>query len=134
MSRPRKKWIGFMKAVVRAYPKHQQELAELRRQSVTAGYGGSPRGRGPGKPVETLALRTLPREDQRELEAVEAAVRETRRLQDGRERLRLIELLYWKGTHTLHGAADVCHVSFSVAKRWNEDFLYLTWRSWDVKS
>ena len=43
-----------------------------------------------------------------EISAVEAAIEETKQLIDGAERLRLIDLVLWKRTHTLQGAARRC--------------------------
>lgn len=40
-----------------------------------------------------------------EIDAVDAAVEETKQLSDGAERLKLIDLVLWKRTHTLQGAA-----------------------------
>lgn len=126
MGKTRYKWWGYIKAVIRAYPDHCSALADLREQSMTAAYDASPRGGGPGNPVETLALRTLPREEQREYEAVETAARETKGMRDGTERLKLIELVFWKQSHTLEGAAQVCHVSYATAKNWHNTFIRTT--------
>lgn len=123
MSKTRYKWWGYVKAVIRAYPDHCAALASMREQTMTAAYDVTPRGGGPGKPVEALALRTLPREDQREYEAVMAAAQETKRLQDGADRMKLIGLVFWKQTHTLEGAAQACNVSYKTACRWHNAYI-----------
>ena len=48
--------------------------------------------------------------------AVEDAIAETEQLIDGSERLRLIDLVLWKRTHTLQGAALACYVSERTAQ------------------
>nr|DAJ16499.1 MAG TPA: hypothetical protein [Siphoviridae sp. ctMq01] len=57
--------------------------------------------------------------------AVEAAVKETEQLADGGERLRLIDLVLWKRTHTLQGAALACYVSERTAQEWHRQFIRL---------
>lgn len=60
-----------------------------------------------------------------ERDAVEAAVKETEQLADGGERLRLIDLVLWKRTHTLQGAALACYVSERTAQEWHRQFIRL---------
>lgn len=57
--------------------------------------------------------------------AVEAAIKETEQLADGGERLRLIDLVLWKRTHTLQGAAPACYVSERTAQEWHRQFIRL---------
>ena len=57
--------------------------------------------------------------------AVEAAVKETEQLADGGERLRLIDLVLWRRTHTLQGAALACYVSERTAQEWHRQFIRL---------
>ena len=57
--------------------------------------------------------------------AVEAAVKETEQLADGGERLRLIDLVLWKRTHTLQGAALACYVAERTAQEWHRQFIRL---------
>lgn len=60
-----------------------------------------------------------------ERSAVEAAVKETEQLADGGERLRLIDLVLWKRTHTLQGAALACYISERTAQEWHRQFIRL---------
>lgn len=57
--------------------------------------------------------------------AVEGAIAETERLVDGAERLRLIDLVLWKRTHTLQGAAMAVYVSERTAQEWHRQFIRL---------
>ena len=68
----------------------------------------------------------LTRQQERELDAVERAVQTTRREQDGRARLRVVELVYFRGTHTIEGAAQQAHVSYITAWRWCDRFIRRT--------
>lgn len=65
-----------------------------------------PRGGGDGRAVEGLAIRELPSTSQREYEAVRRAVETTEHYRNGQERLKVIELVLWKKTHNLQGAAS----------------------------
>ena len=44
---------------------------------------------------------------------------------DGAERIRLIDLVLWKRTHTLQGAALACYVSERTAQEWHRQFIRL---------
>lgn len=57
--------------------------------------------------------------------AVEDAIAETEQLIDGAERLRLIDLVLWKRTHTLQGAAMAVYVSERTAQEWHRQFIRL---------
>lgn len=125
MSKPRELWWGYVKNVVRTYPELEQELKELRRTKVTPNYNATGGSGGPSKTTENAALRELEPKKQQRFDAVAAALRKTRRLRDGSSRCRLIDLVYFRKSHTLQGAADSCHVSFGTAKIWNQNFLRL---------
>lgn len=60
-----------------------------------------------------------------ELAAVKDAIEETEQLIDGSERIRLIDLVLWKRTHTLQGAAMAVHVSERTAQEWHRQFIRL---------
>ena len=126
MSKPRELWWGYVKNVVRAYTELSQELEELRRTKVTPNYNATGGGSsGPGKTTENAALRELEPKKQHRYDAVATALRKTKRLRDGGSRCRLIDLVYFRKSHTLQGAADSCHVSYGTAKIWNQNFLRL---------
>lgn len=57
--------------------------------------------------------------------AVADAIAETEQLVDGAERLRLIDLVLWKRTHTLQGAAMAVYVSERTAQEWHRQFIRL---------
>ena len=61
--------------------------------------------------------------ERRELEAVHRAVDETLRRYSGKTRIELVELVYWRQSHTLTGAALKLHLSERTAKRWNGEFI-----------
>ena len=85
MSKPRYRWWGYVRRVIGAYPELLAELEDRKRPSATASYGvgGSGRG-GASDPTGRSATRQLGAQEQKELEAVEAAIAHTRRLASGR--------------------------------------------------
>ena len=60
-----------------------------------------------------------------EREAVDKAIAETLSMDCGTERVKVVELVFWRQTHTLAGAAMQIPVSYETAKKWHRDFLYL---------
>lgn len=125
MGKPRYRWWGYVKSVIRAYPEFKKELEELRLQSVTAAYGPVSGHSGTGRPVERAAMKQLSPADQREYEAVTAAMKETARLPDGQERLKIMDLVFFRQSHTLQGAAMAAHLSYRSARRRQNDFILL---------
>jgi len=59
----------------------------------------------------------------KEKEAVKAAVSQTETLENGRDRLALVNMVFWKQTHTLTGAAMQIHCSDRTARRWHTEFI-----------
>lgn len=60
-----------------------------------------------------------------ESEAVRDAVTETGQLVDGAERLKLVDMVLWKRTHTIQGAAMAIFVSDRTAQEWHRQFIRL---------
>lgn len=126
-------WWRYAKSMIRRYPQHCADLAELRRTSVTANYSGMPHGRGRSNPTENAVTRELPRSKQREYKAVHSAVEQTKALPDGMERLKLIDAIYWRKTHTLSGAALDCYVSLRTAQEWHRQFIHAVARAYGLE-
>lgn len=61
--------------------------------------------------------------ERRELEAVRRAIDETLHITNGRDRLEVINLLYWKRTKNVKGVADSMSISERTVLRWNGDFI-----------
>ena len=123
MSNRKYGWWGYVKDIIRRYPELQREYAQLHIQSIIPQYSGMPGGGGDPHKVESVALRQLPGIKQREYDAMESALRLTRSLRDGAEREHFIDLVFWRQTHTLSGAAMRVHVSERTAQRWHAEFI-----------
>lgn len=111
--------------MIRRYPLLKEEYAELHKQGVTASYSGEEPTGGISRSCESLAIRELPYNKQREYEAVRRAIKTTERYKNGRDRLRIIEMVLWKRSHTLEGAALLVPCSERTAKQWHGDFIKL---------
>ena len=126
MSKPRYHWWAYAKAMVRLYPQLKREYDALHTQKVTADPERIPGGRGGvSRAVEITALRQLPPARQAEYDAVTQAIELTKKRQNSADRLALIDLVFWKGTHKLEGAAMKLYISDSTARRYHTDFLRL---------
>ena len=125
MSKPRYGWWAYAKYMVRVYPDHKKELEELHGQRVTQGYSQVSKTTGTNRTTENTALRTLPRAKQAEYDAVSQAIQKTMLLRTGQERLKLIDMVFWKQSHTLEGAGYALFISSVTAQRWHSDFIRL---------
>lgn len=133
MSRPRYRWWGYVKNVIRAYPELKRMMEEQPQTSLTAQYGPKiPSGRI-GRPVEGAAVKMLSSRDIAEYEAVAAAIRDTAKLPNGEIRLKVIDLVYWKRSHTLWGAGREVGYSYAQVKRFQEKFICLVAEKLDLK-
>ena len=125
MSKPRYRWWSYIKAVIRNYPALCEKMNDLQGMSVTSSLSGMPRGGNTRRGTEESAMRELPQIEQREYEAVRKAVETTERYKNGRDRLYVIDLVFWKRTHTLEGAAIRVPISRATAWRYHGDFIRL---------
>lgn len=70
--------------------------------------------------------------ERREWEAVTKAIAITAQQVAGEERLKLVDLIFWRRSHTLPGAAMELHCSERTAQRWHTDFIYTTARAFGL--
>lgn len=68
----------------------------------------------------------------KERAAVEKTIEETKALSDGMERLRLINLVFWKQSRTLDGACMACCISERTGRRWHTDFIRRVCKNLDL--
>ena len=57
--------------------------------------------------------------------AIEKAITETYKMTDGADRVKLVEMVYFKKVCTLDGASMKLHISYRTAVRWSHKFIYL---------
>lgn len=133
MSKPRYPWWGYVKNMIRAYPAYKLEYEALHTQSMAIDMSGVSRGSGGvSRTLENLAIRELPATKQREYEAVRRAVETVERKPNGKEWLSIIELVYWKNTHTVAGAAVAVGYSEDRAKQLHGEFIRTVARNYGL--
>ena len=127
MTGPRRGWWGYIKWVIRDQPTKRRELLEM--QSA-GGFDmdGMPKATEARRTTEDKALRGFVGQKAREFDAVERATETTRGYNNGPLRLKFVDLVFWRRSHTLEGAAMVCHISRRTAIRFHGDFIKLTAR------
>lgn len=125
MSKPRDIWWSYAKGMIRQYPELKKELDDLHRQNVTASLTGMP-GRGSAsRTTEVVCLRQLDSVKQREFDAVEQAIRITRKMPNGKDRLKIIDMVHWTASMTIEGASMLIPCSKETAWRYHRDFVRL---------
>lgn len=110
----------FIEWELEHYPENKRQLEEYKRDmipSATPAYSLAAGGHnGESRPTENIGLKIL--SDQyvihtaRTVEAIERVLNKI-----SREDYKLIDLVYWKGSHSISGAALSCHISKSAAYR-----------------
>ena len=126
MSSPQYGWWSYAKYLTRAYPALKKEYDALRSQHLTADPSQIHVCTGAAsRSTENIALRQLPPARQADYDAVTKAIEQTKRLKTGSDRLKLIDMVFWKQSHTLDGAAYAIGYSYEQGKLYHRDFLRL---------
>ncbi len=116
-------WRSEARAALRQYPKLKRRQGENEMQ-ITPVYGGAAVQHSASRTTENVALRsTLTEREENIISAVEFMLNMQRRYANSAERLRMVELVYFKHTHTIDGAADIVHYSPDALWRWNGEIL-----------
>ena len=75
--------------------------------------------------MERVSIRKLPSTRQREYEAVRRAVEQTMGYANGKERLAIVDMVLWKRSHTIGGAALTIPCHEITARQWHGEFIRL---------
>lgn len=124
MSKPRYWWWGAIQAALRLYPELRPRY-DTPDNRVTAQYTAQTSRSGAGRVVEQLAIERLSDGDYAVYRAISDAVRETARMGTGDARLAIIDLVYWRRTRTLQGAALDVGYSYDRAREFHQEFIRL---------
>lgn len=100
MSKPRYRWWGYVKSMIRNYPAVQDEYCQ----------------------GNTL----------KERQAVQKAIDETKRMENGVERLQVIDMVLFRQTHTLEGAALMVPCAYDTAQKYHAQFIKLVARNYGL--
>lgn len=125
MSSYRHWWTPNVARALKEFPALIAKKDELRKTSIIAKYSSDPRSGTAQRTTENIALTDLPPAEAALVDAIESALDEISRRRDGDEILRLIDLVHFRRSHTLYGAAVALNMSEITAKRKNGDFIRL---------
>ena len=129
MSKPRDNWRPWVLSALRDYPTYKAIVDDAQAQSVTTKYNKGRGGSGINRSTELAALRSgLTGEQLREYEAITNALEEISTLPYGKQRVRLVKLVYFsRNRKTIAGAAQMVFTSERTARRWNDDMIHAVW-------
>ena len=128
----REDWWEYTKRIIRSYPALRRKAESVGDIPCTPAYGASGGHSSGGSSVERAVVDRLTDKDQRRYDAVRAAISETEVMKHGRQRMELIDRVYWKRSHTLYGAAMCVPVSERTAHTWNAEFIRLVEKYLDL--
>ncbi|MCI2106836.1 MAG: hypothetical protein LKK00_09010, partial [Intestinimonas sp.] len=104
----------IVEEIIREYPALLAESHELRYAFRTSGSND---------PTASAAMRELPPEGKRRLDAIRQTIRKTHYMENGLLRLNLINMVYWKKTHTLTQAAMELSCTEQQAELYRNEFI-----------
>ena len=117
-------WRGEARKALRDYPRIKKRQSLLTSQQITPVYGGAAVQHSASRTTEDVALRsTLTEREETIVSAVEFMLQMQSRYYNADARMRMVELVYFKHTHTIDGAADIVHYSPDALWRWNGEIL-----------
>lgn len=125
MSKPRYIWWSYVRGMVKQYPELKEEYNERKEQRITRNFKSTIKGTEASRSTENVALQQLPASKQAEYDAVTQAIEKTKMKKNGEIRLALIDMVFWKQSHTLGGAAYKIGYSYDMARRYQQEFLRL---------
>lgn len=128
----REDWWEYTKRIIRSYPALRRKAESVGDIPCTPAYGAPGGHSDGGSPVERAVVDRLTDKEQRRYDAVRAAILETEVMKHGRQRMELIDRVYWKCSHTLYGAAMCVPVSERTAHTWNAEFIRLVEKYLDL--
>lgn len=116
-------WRNEARAALRAYPKILKKKAETPIR-ITSSYDGVIVRHDANRTVENAVMNSsLSEREENIITAVSFALEMQSRYHNAAERRKFVELVYFRGTHTMHGAALECKYSVDTIWRWNTEIL-----------
>lgn len=123
MSKPRYNWWPYVLNMIRDYPIRKRDYDALHQQTITASTSGMPGGGGASRTTEQIALRQLPKAEQREYDAVTGAFKLTEQMPDHRDRIKVVELTMIRNWYSIGGAAVHLNIQEGKAKQYRWEFI-----------
>lgn len=117
-------WRSEARSALRQYPRCKRKQSETGEMQITPAYGGIPGGGTATRTTENVALavRLTPHEEN-VISAVEFMMQMQNAYPNAQERFKMLELVHFKHTHTIDGAAEIVHYSPEALWRWNTEML-----------
>lgn len=118
-------WWGYVKAIIKEYPELQKEINTPLQQRTTVRMDIIKTKGDIQNPTRDCVIHNLPDDKQKRYEAVHNAIikTEVRHPGDSDSRLKVIDLVYFKKTHTIQGAALKIGCHENTAGRWQAEFI-----------
>jgi RinA family phage transcriptional activator len=126
VSKPKHPYWSYVKSILRDYPRVKKEVETPLDPRVTTVYGTYGHGSGgTSNPTMDCVIHDVPEKDQIRYDAVNNAIQRTidNHPDDAEARLLIVDLVYFKKTHTIEGAGLRAHTSKSNAGRWQAEFI-----------
>lgn len=116
-------WRSEARAALRQYPKLKRRQGE-NEATITPVYGGAAVQHSASRTTEDVALRsTLTEREESIISAVEFAMQMQAQYYNGEARHKMVQLVYFRRTHTMQGAAMECGYSIETVWKWNTELL-----------
>lgn len=123
MSKPRYDWWPYVKGMIRRYPDLHLQYLAMREPTITPRYDATPGSGLPSDSTASTALKALSPINQREHDAVDAAISTLHQTAEGEERLHMVKMIFFLRTHTIEGASQELHRSWRTVAEWHRDFI-----------
>ncbi len=83
--------------------------------------------------VKSMIRRYPDHDNEDERAAVRAAIEQTEHMSNGRDRLKIVDMVLRKKTHTLEGAAHQIPCHYETARHWHTDFIKAVARNFNCR-
>ena len=125
MSKPRYDWWTYVKGMIRRYPELKRHYEVFFKSGASFQATDITKGGEILKPIKIATLKRLSKINWKEYDAVSRAIEDTRQYENGGERLKVVDLVFWKKSCTLTGAAMQVPCSKRTAQEWHRQFIRL---------
>ena len=127
MGKAKEPYWSYVKSIIREYPQLEKEMKKPLEQRMSISFEAGGGGGKIGNPPQDCVIHDLPPKKQRKYDAITNAILKTRlkHPDNADERLKIIDLVYWKQSHTIEGAAMRIPCHRNAAGSWQGDFIKL---------
>ena len=119
--------VKIIEEIIIRYPETKMKAKTKRNTKTTASYNFHSGGRSSGRrdPTADAALQELYKDEIEELVAVQYAIKQTYRYEDGVDRMRAMLLLYWKHPRlNVEETAKEMNLPIYYLNMYRQDFIY----------